>query len=453
MAEGGVDDLEHSNKKRRKKLELDATSLPVPPANTKRKRTVEGERQEEENVDEEHNSSQEYDLVEAELAIPAGLDAAAESAWRSIVSAQTGDPSSLLAHRIFTANVPPDVEKLCAVLQNTMAFSIEARAPAPMWLSELSKAQPSVLEKAVDLFLLRGAAGVAKYLSKHDPSITGIDAHDKDLQRALSLLHNIKEAAQKRQLLMRTANERTVDLYVWAEFYKLLYGGEDHLLLHYGEARSESREVESGSVNNLDILLEDTRGLGRRGSEIALGESLGPSDLMSVEVQGKIVRGAVVCRDMVLRKAGEVDVRARPSVKVPYILQSHRHALVFQAEHLFANVVVLNFVGKFDNPILLGRNAMSVALDGARLFLHAKGIARQTANLSKATGHSVQSEMSLPGSTKKVKKVQPFVEWPARKPPQSPTPAHAQTSSRTVCKFLKEGKSANFCIPSGNYEA
>ncbi|KAJ3146295.1 hypothetical protein HDU89_006281 [Geranomyces variabilis] len=337
-----------------------STSLPyhcllisgVPPANKKRKRTVEGERQEEENVDEEHNSSQEDDLVEAELAIPAGLDAAAESAWRSIVCAQTGDPSSLLVHRIFTADVPLDVEKLCAVLQNTMAFSIEALAPAPMWLSELSKAQPSVLDKAVDLFLLRGAAGVAKYLSKHDPSITGIDAHDKALQRALSLVHNIKEAAQKRQLLMRTANERTVDLYVWAEFYKLLYGGEDHFLLHYGEARSESREVESGIVNNLDFLLVGTRGLGRRGSEIALGESLGPSDLMSVEVQGKIVRGAAVCRDMVLRKAGEVDVRARPSVKVPYILQSHRHALVFQAEHLFANVVVLNFVSKFDNPIL-----------------------------------------------------------------------------------------------------
>ncbi|KAI8995975.1 hypothetical protein BC832DRAFT_312806 [Gaertneriomyces semiglobifer] len=170
-----------------------------------------------------------------------------------------------------------------------------------------------------------------------------------------------------------------------------------------GEVRCESRELETSTENNLDYLLTDSTGTGRRGTELSLGESLGRMGISTAEAARKLVRSATACRDVCLRKADETKSEYAECVKIPWFFHNHRIAVAFIMRPLFANIVVANYVGEFNNPFYA--NLVGEALQGVKLFLHARSVALATASLPKRLSAAKQTEGSVPTSAKKKTKL------------------------------------------------
>ncbi|KAJ3158639.1 hypothetical protein HDU86_002603 [Geranomyces michiganensis] len=239
-------------------------------------------------------------------------------------------------------------------------FSQDLPWPKEMHGERFCKSKSKIqtdLEAAIAHHPARGAAGVIAALGqkKH------LEENDVDLQNVLSL--RIKKKAH---MLSRSCNERTMDLHVWSEFYKFWHEANDNFMVHYGEARCESREIESEMLNNLDFLLIDHRGAGRRGTELAVGESVGSAAFGTQEPTAKILRVACASRDLCLKMRSQVQ---EGDAGIPMIFQNHDSAIAFTVRHLFANVVVANFLGEFQNPIIGGANTILNTLKGAEIFM------------------------------------------------------------------------------------
>ncbi|KAJ3182799.1 hypothetical protein HDU85_002402 [Gaertneriomyces sp. JEL0708] len=262
-----------------------------------------------------------------------------------ILQQQDEHPDRLAAHRVLVANVPSALTKLMSHLDNTIDVPAEKIELAP-WLGSLQQIPSQDLETAVQGLLEVGARGVMAQLRQKRHNTMELDPTNELLQKTLLVLREMSGSSPKRK-----------------------------------------------------IKSADCTGTGRRGTELSFGESLGRLGWNTAEASKKSFRAVKAARDLCLRKADEPRADAADSVKISLFIQNTKRVVGFTVRRLFANIVVANYVGHFQNPFY--GDLMRDTLAGIQLFLHARSMALATADLPRRILVQDEGDHDVPISTER----------------------------------------------------
>ncbi|KAJ3189262.1 hypothetical protein HDU85_002890 [Gaertneriomyces sp. JEL0708] len=221
-------------------------------------------------------------------------------------------------------------------------LSLQEDSPAMATLQALSPAaQEQLLQIIKRLLVRKGVEGIAAVAKAEGVLPQDFDDTAEDFERFALLANEMQKCQWSGSKLLMQGTERTSDIWIWRPFYGLIFMPKQGVTVYYGEVQTEA-SMNGAADRNVDWLVKAEfvgTSVGRHGTELGVGDSLGSLGFHTAEGRQKICKSARSARDMALALPhGQGNLPA-----VLWILQNHELCIVFRVRVVEANIVVAEY--------------------------------------------------------------------------------------------------------------